>query len=368
MLSLPFLPFFSKSHNRRTQIVVDYLVRLYAGIALILLTLAIGVLGYMIIEHYNFIDAFYMTIITLATVGFMEVQPLSEAGRVFTSLLIITNIGIFTYAITVLSSFLVEGNFRKLWEHYVMLKKAEHLTNHVIVCGYGRYGREVCNYFAHHNIPFLVIEAKPDVVEELKSQNIIFVEEDATHDEALEEAGIHRARALVTTLPEDADNVYVVLTARQMAPNLHIISRAAMLRSEAKLHLAGANEVIMPEKIGGFYMAALTTKPDVVEFFKILSNETQVGISIEELIFDDIAPKPNAPRTIRDLDIRANTGANLIGIKTPDGRYLINPSPDTIIEARMCLIALGTPQQIDELKAYCQQQYKNNHPKTKLKF
>ncbi len=114
----------------------------------------------------------------------------------------------------------------------------------------------------------------------------------------------------------------------------------------------------MPEKIGGFYMAALTTKPDVVEFFKILSNETQVGISIEELIFDDIAPKPNAPRTIRDLDIR-NTGANLIGIKTPDGRYLINPSPDTIIEARMCLIALGTPRQIEELKAYCQQQYKN---------
>lgn len=357
---------FQRIKDRRTQIVVGYLKRLYVGILLLLLTLTTGIVGYIVIENYTFIEAFYMTIITLASVGFMEVRPLSDVGRIFTAILIITNLGVFAYSISVLSGFLVEGNFRKLWEHYTMLKKITELEDHVIVCGYGRYGREICEYFLHHKLPFVVIERAEAIIEELKLADITFIQEDATHDEALEEAGIHKARALIACLPDDVANLFVVLSARQMNPTIKIISRASSAKSETKLRLAGANEVITPETIGGFYMASLTTKPDVVEFFRIISNETHHSISFEQLSFDRFSNK-NMPKTLRELDIAARTGANLVGVKMPDGRYIINPSLDLILESDMCLIALGTPNQIAALQKYCHTTT-GKHPSTKLRF
>lgn len=326
--------------------------RLFFALGLITAAMAIGTIGYIIIDNYRFLDAFYMTVITLATVGYREINTPSDAGKIFTILLIISNLGIFAYAISALSSFLLEGNFQQIWRDFIMTNHLGSIKNHIIVCGYGRYGREVSRYFREQNVPFVVIENAEAAILELaeKHKDILYVKGDATREEVLEEAGIHYAQALVTTLPDDAENVYVVLTARQVNPNLRIVSRAVSQRSESKLIKAGANEVINPERIGGFYIATLVNKPDVVEFFNAISNEAQANISFEEIKL--IGHHAKAKYTIKDLNIRARTGVNVIGLKTADGHYIVNPPPDMVVLPEMHLILLGEHAQIESFKKY----------------
>lgn len=293
-----------------------------------------------------------MTIITLSTVGFTEVRPLSDPGRIFASFLIIGNIGIFAYAVTNISRFLVEGGLKRLFQFRAMEKQIARLKDHVIICGYGRYGQEIAEHFNRHNVPFVVIDSRQETIDELSTtENIPYLHGDATNDETLEDAGIERASALIAALPEDTDNVYVVLTARQLKPNLKIISRATYVKAERKLKRAGADHVILPNQIGGFYMATLVTKPDAVEFFTILTEKGDELVSFEEVIFDNL-PEGKTQQTIKELNIRKNSGANVVGLKTPDGQYIVNPSPDTAIEINMGIIVLGTKEQIENFKSY----------------
>lgn len=320
----------------------------------ILLAMAIvtGVIGFSTIENYTLTEAFYMTIITLSTVGFTEVRPLSDMGRIFASLLIIGNIGIFAYAVTNISRFLVEGGLKKLFQYRAMEKKIAQLKDHVIICGYGRYGQEIAEHFNRHKVPFVVIDNRQETIDDLhQRENTPYLQGDATNDETLEEAGIERASALIAALPEDTDNVYVVLTARQLKSNLKIISRATYQKAERKLKRAGADHVILPNQIGGFYMATLVTKPDAVEFFTILTEKGDELVSFEEVIFDSL-PEGKTKQTIKELNIRKNTGANVVGLKTPDGQYIVNPSADTVIEINMGIIVLGTEEQIASFKDY----------------
>ncbi len=325
-----------------------YFRKLYLAAGLILAVLLTGMLGFLLIEHYSFLDSFFMTIITVATVGYEEVQPLSNAGKLFTSFLIIFSIGTFAYAVSVVTKYVIEGEFQMYFKHYRVNKEILKLKDHVIVCGYGRNGRQACDQLRSQNEPFIAIESNPDIVSHMREHpELLFIEGDATEDQILLEAGLKRAKALIAALPNDAANVFVVLTAREMNPDLKIISRASEDASENKLKRAGADNVIMPDKIGGTHMAALVVKPDVLEFIDHITG--RINIKLEEILYNSL-PERMRDKSIRELEIRNKTGANIIGFKTADGEYVINPPPDTVMQQDAKLFVLGTQEQVNRFK------------------
>lgn len=320
------------------------------ALLLILLVLCIGVIGFIFIENYSFIDALYMTIITVGTVGFSEVQPLSVTGKIFTIFLIISSLGIFTYAISIITTTIVEGEFRLYLQGYKTQIAINKMENHVIVCGYGRNGQKTVEELKEHNQTFIVIEQNKEIVKtENENSTGFFIEGDASTDEVLIKAGIAKAKALIATLPIDADNLYISLSARYLNPKLLIISRAANESAEKKLKMAGVDNVVMPEKVGGSHMASLVIKPDVVEFLNNLIIREKEASKLEEIQCSHI-PDISQNKTIKDLDIKTISGVNIIGVKTPEGNYIINPSADTILTPNSKLFVLGTPLQIEKMK------------------
>ena len=323
---------------------------IYFPIALIATIFCIGIIGFIIIEDYSIFDAYYMTVITVATVGFQEVHPLSESGRLFTSFLIITSFGTFAYALTSLSKYVIDGEFNHYFKNYKVNSAIQQLHDHIIICGYGRNGRQAAQVLKKHNKRFVVIEQKADVIEGMnKKYESLIVQGDSTRDETLIKAGIHKAKASITTLPIDADNLFIVLSARSLNPALTIISRASDDNSDKKLKIAGANNVIMPDKIGGAHMASLVMQPDVIEFIDVITGQEGTSINLEEITFDNL-PQEYRNKTIKDLEVRQKTGANIVGFKTAQGEYVINPSADTKIIPDAKLFVLGTGEQIKKLK------------------
>lgn len=322
--------------------------KLYYALAILLLIICTGIIGYFLIEDYSFSESFYMTIITISTVGFQEIRPLSESGRYFTAFLIITSFGTFAYAAGVLSTFLLDGDFRKHFTELKKIKRIKSLENHIIICGYGRNGKQIIHELESQKVEFLVIEKDAELIEHLRIDGYEhFLEGDATDDELLINAGVKKAKALITTLPDDAENVFVVLTARQMNPDLQIISRASKDTSDTKLRMAGANNVVMPDKVGGTHMASLVIKPDVVQFYNLLSGQDN-NISLEEIAYESL-PKEFQNKSIADLHVRHRSGANIVGLKTRDGEYVLNPSPETVITEGSKLFVLGMVDQIEDL-------------------
>ena len=223
------------------------------------------------------------------------------------------------------------------------------MKDHIIICGYGRNGKQTAHDLVHLHKTVVVVEKNHELIISQTKDSIIFIEGDATEDEILEKAGIQRAFALISTLPLDADNLYVVLTARSLNPDLQIISRASHDSSDKKLRTAGAQHVVMPEKVGGTFMASLVAKPDLAEFFHRLSIEGEEGVNLVEIVCSDL-PQEFQNRTIHDMSIRRLTGANIVGFKTPDGSYIVNPPADTIMVRNGKLFLLGTPDQIKKVK------------------
>lgn len=324
--------------------------RVFFPLLLISLIILIGIVGFMLIEKFNLLEAFYMTIITVATVGFQEVHPLSAAGRLFTSFLIITSFGTFAYAITSLSQYVLNGEFQLYFKNYRVNTVIQKLENHIIICGYGRNGKQAAQVLKNKKQKFVVIEKSKELFSTLSQTNIdLFVEGDSTQDEVLLKAGIEKARALITTLPIDADNLFIVLSARALNPKLTIISRASDDNSDRKLKTAGADNVIMPDKIGGAHMASLVLQPDVIEFVDFITGQGGDHIKLEEITFDSL-PAQFKNKSIKELEIRNKSGANIIGFRTETGEYIVNPSPDTIMIANAKLFVLGTSEQISKLK------------------
>ena len=323
--------------------------RLYIPLGISLLLIVCGVIGFMSIENYRFVEAFYMTVITVATVGFTEVHPLSDAGRLFTSFLIITSFGTFAYAITSITRYIVDGEFREYFKTKRLTNELEKLENHVIICGYGRNGKQAARVLRSHNQRFVVIEQKEDPVQSMTEKYPhLVLKGDATQDEILVQAGIHKARSLITSLPVDADNLFICLSARTLNPKLNIISRASDDNSDKKLKAAGADHVIMPDMVGGAHMASLVMKPDVVEFIDYVTG-VGVDINLEEITFEKL-PENLQNKTIRELEVRNKSGANIIGFKTAMGEYVINPSPETKLIPNAKLFVLGTSDQIKMLR------------------
>ncbi len=317
---------------------------------MLLAVIMLGVTGFMIIEHYNFTQAFFMTVNTMATVGFKEFQPLSKIGMWFTSFLIIISFGIFAYVVTSFTQFVVDGVFRNYFRTRRMQSKIDKLKNHVIVCGYGRNGKQAVQELKSHNFPLVVIENEMTHLEHLRDViDVLYIEGDATQDEILLQSGLERASALIATLPNDAHNVFLVLTARQLNPNITIISRASEDGSDIKLRRAGADNVIMPDKIGGGRMARLVAKPDVVEFLDYMTQQSSENVVLDEVDLESITDFFNG-RSLRDLEKHNDTGARIIGIKQQNRIFIINPLPETIITSRDKFFALGTKKQVEQLR------------------
>jgi voltage-gated potassium channel len=324
--------------------------KIYISVALIVVIVFVGIAGFSVIEGYNFLDAFYMTVITVATVGFQEVHPLSEPGRLFTAFLIITSFGTFAFAAASISKYIADGEFNRYFKYYKVSAAIDKLEGHVIICGFGRNGKQAAHVLKKHNTRFVVIEEKKEVIDTITHRHSdLVLHGDATHDEVLERAGIARAKAIITTLPIDADNLFIVLSAKTLNPKLNIISRASEDNSDKKLKLAGADNVIMPDKIGGAHMASLVMKPDVMEFVDFITGQGGDNIRLEEITFANLSEKFQN-KTIRELEVRNRSGANIIGFKTAGGEYIINPNADTMIIPDAKLFVLGTTEQITKLK------------------
>ena len=317
--------------------------------SLVTLSIAIGTIGYMWLSGYNFVDALYMTVITVTTVGFGELQPFSPEEKIFTIFLILTSITIFGYAISAFSEYLVSGKLFEQLKHRRVEKQIGYLKGHTIVCGYGRNGQQAILKLGNYNKEFVVVEKKKEMIETLDAQDILNIQGDATLDETLIRAGIEKASFLITALPSDADNLFVVLTASQLNKDCVIISRAGNESSYKKLKFAGANNVIMPDKLGGDHMASLVTTPDVIEFVDRLTIEGETTANLEEIAVNDL-PEKYINKTILDLDLRKQTGCTVIGFRNPDKEYLINPEANIKLVADSQLIVLGRPEQIIKLR------------------
>lgn len=299
-----------------------------------LLTL-IGTIGYVFIDHFTWINAFYMTIITIGTVGFGEIQPLSDAGKLFTSFLIIASLATVGFYVTMITRLLLDGGWRKQYEMYKHNKKLKLMKKHVIVCGYGRNGHQACEVLRENRIPFTVIEQRQHYLSSIHDDDLVIIQGDATKDEVLVEAGVMHAHALISALPNDSDNLFVVLTARQLNPNLIIISRASDNHTIKKLRIAGATNVIMPDKLGGAHMASLTMIPDVHELLSMLSTKHTDEFRVSEI-------KINKPCNLGLLNLWQQTGCTILGVKLADGSYEANPQPSYNVASGEILIVMGS--------------------------
>lgn len=318
-------------------------------IALLLIAaiLLIGTIGYRYISDFTWLNALYMTVITITTVGFMEVRPLDAESKLFTILLIASSVFILGYALTVITEYIMSRSSLQLLKYKKVKSKIESLSGHVIICGFGRNGAQAAERLKAYKKPFVVIEQDKDMIEQHEI-DILFVEGDATEDSTLQEAGIDRAAFLIVALPEDSDNLFVVLTARQLNADLFIISRASKPNSSDKIELAGANKVIMPDKIGGDHMASLVVLPDLITFMDKLSVEGEDTINLEEVAIEEFVDQIPA-YSLRDLDLRKRTGCTIIGYIDPGGNYIINPDPELQMEPTGKVIVLGRPDQIRKL-------------------
>lgn len=326
--------------------------KIYFLFAFIIMIFAIGIVGFMVIEKFRLVDAVYMTVITVATVGFGEVHPLSQSGKIFTSILIVFSFGTFAYAISTITSYVADGNFRRHFGIYKTHTTIRKMKDHVIICGYGRNGKQAAIELMKHKHPFVIVDTDPNIYKNFSEKDafqILLIEGNATDDDVLLRAGISSARALITTLPKDADNLYVVLSAKAINPKITIVSRASEDSSVKKLRIAGADNIIMPDKIGGAQMATLILKPDVVEFLDYILVQDNFHSNLVEITCNDL-PEVFRNKTIRELNIRGKTGANIIGYKTPDGEHVINPAPDTKLIENSKLFVLGVPEEIAKLK------------------
>lgn len=318
---------------------------------LLVFVLFFGVMGYVIIEDYSFFDALYMAVITIATIGYHEVKPLSDAGKAFNIVFIIASFVTFTYVLARITQSIANGELAYYFTKKRLMQDLEKMQSHVIICGYGRNGQQAAKTLRAHKIPYVIIEKDDEAMKHHKHDDpsLVYLSGDATEDELLIRAGVERARSILISLPEDADNVFIVLSARSLNSNIHIVSRASHQTATAKLYKAGANNVVMPDMIGGTHMATLVSKPDVIEFIDFLSGEDGEAIHIEAVGYNKL-PAPIRDKSLKQIMDWKRTGVNCIGIKDENGKFWINPPEDIVISQGMKVIILGTKDQIAEMK------------------
>lgn len=327
---------------------MDPVRHLRFSVIALLSVIGLGTLGYSLIEGWPAFEALYMTVITLATVGFREVQPLSQEGKLFTIILIISGTGMIAYTLSSLIQFTLEGQLRKILGRRKLENRISKLRGHYIICGYGRIGKMICRDFASKPVPFVVIESDPAKVESLENSEYMFVSGNATDDSTLLTAGIEHAKGLITAVTSDTDNVYITLSARGLNPNLFILSRASEEGSETKLMRAGASKVISPYTIGANRMAQAILRPSVVDFLELATTSEHIELQIEEIAINENSAL--AGKTLIDSGIRQSMGIIIVGIKQLDGTMIFNPPSHQVIDSGSVLITLGERPAIDQLE------------------
>ena len=325
--------------------------KLYLLLLLILLPLVGGTVGYMIIEGATFLDSLYMTVITLASVGYRENIPLSHAGQVFTIILISFGVGTVTFSIFMIGGIVVEGQIRKVFGRRYVERQIKELKDHYIICGFGRMGSVLAGQLSKESVPFVVVEQGSEPFQRLAASDYLFVEGDATSEDVLEAANIRNAKGLISAVASDADNLFVTLTARGMNPDLFILARAFDERSEGKLLLAGADRVVDPYRLGAMRLAQSILRPAVVDFIELATHRDHLELTMEEIRVEEGSRLDGV--VLRDSEIRSRYGLMVITVKKTDGTMTLNPPPDLIIEGGDILIAIGELDNLRKLDEVC---------------
>jgi voltage-gated potassium channel len=292
------------------------------------------------LENWGLLDSFYMTVITLTTVGFGEIHPISDYGRVFTVLILISGLGVMGYLVKILTQALVEGQLLHVMGRKKLERKIRALKNHYVICGYGRVGQVVCNEIKKFRpTPLVVIEQDSTVATRIEEDGHLYILGDASDEDCLLKAGVLAAKGLVTALDSDAANVYITLTARGLNPNLLVLARAGRIGTEKKLHRAGADRVVSAHQIAGFQMAQALIRPSVTEFIDFVSHDADIELNIEEITIRPDSKLVNV--SLVESGIRQQFDLIIVAIKKASGEMLFNPASHTRIEVGDILIALG---------------------------
>lgn len=321
-----------------------------AILAVIILVVVIGTVGYMLIEGWDFLDSLYMTVTTIFTVGFGEVHELSRGGRVFTLVVIVLGVGTLLYGLGAMVEFVITGQLSGMFRRRVVRRRVDRLEGHYIICGYGRVGEAVAEQFRSDKAKFVVVDNEPDSIERAEAVGILVVRGDASTDEVLEAAGVTKAKGLVSAVGSDAGNIFIVLSARVMNPELFIIARSASTDAISKLRRAGASRVVSPYDIGGRKMATLMLKPLVSDYLEVVTGGGELAFLVEEFqLAQDCCV---IGKSIENLDVRKKTGSTILAVqRASTGLFDTNPSPDATLHPGDKVIAIGTSAEISRLES-----------------
>lgn len=323
------------------------------GVVVMLLVLAAGTAWFAAVEGYTVLDALYMTVITVSTVGFREVHDLDTSGRIFVVVLIITGLTVMTYTLGSVGRVIVEGTIQRFVGRQRMLREIEKLQGHYVVCGHGRMGQILCEELQSEGVLFVVVEGDPETADQLAAKGYMVVGGDATEDDTLRRAGVTRAKGLVAVVSRDVDNLYITLSAREMSrtenPGLYILCRATDQSASQKIRRAGANRVISPYAIGGMRIVQALLRPTVYDFVDIATQRSGLDLMFEELHIGT-GSRLDAV-SVKDSDIRKNYDVIVIAIKKADGTMVFNPGPDTVMHGGDVLISLGDREKLQQLAA-----------------
>src|SRR5215510_11506958 len=309
---------------------------------------AVGVIGYRVLEGYTWLEALYMTVITLSTVGFGEVRPLHPVGRIFTVLLLAAGLGVVFYTMITVTEKVVEGEFQQFFGRRRMQKRIGVLSNHYLVCGFGRIGEVVCRELASKPVPFVVIEQLEERIREAEANQYLILQGDATEEKTLLAAGVQQAQGLFAALATDAGNVFVTLTAKELNPTLFVVARAENERSERTLLRAGADKVISPYAMGGHRMAQAALRPAVVDIIELATHHQSLELQLEEISVP--ASSRCQGKTLREAELCEQPDIIVVAIKRASGKTLFNPTPGERLEIGDSLIALAEAPQLKEIE------------------
>jgi voltage-gated potassium channel len=326
--------------------------RLVWAVGLVSVVTIAGTVGYSVLEHWPWFDALYMTVITVGTVGFMEVHPLDVPGRVFTIMLVMAGVGALAFAFGQFVEFLLEGHLSDLLEGRRMEKRLVSLSGHTVLAGLGRVGGVVAGALSEEGAQFVVVDSDPEAIRLAAASGWAAVNGDATEEKSLIRAGVERAGSVVTALSNDAENLFVTITARSLNPDAFIVARSEHQSTEDKLKKAGANRVITPNVIGGRRMASMILQPTVNDYLDLVSGNRDVEYRLQEV--ELAKDSPYVGKSLADAQIRGETGAQVVAILSPDGTVDANPSASTVLKTGQCLVVLGSVDQVELLtKAAC---------------
>jgi voltage-gated potassium channel len=322
--------------------------KMLPAIIILVVVVLIGILGYTFIEKWTLLEAIYMVITTLFTVGFQEVRPLTSVGKIFTMFIIVGGVGSAIYAAGQVVEIIVEGEMTGYRKRKTMDKRIKELKQHYIICGFGRVGHEVAQVFLSSHVPYVVIDSKKETLEELEAKNVPSIIGDATSDSILIEAGIKSAKGLIACSDSDVANVYITLSARVINPDLNIVARAGFKDTEKKLIMAGANRVISPYFISGVRMASLVTQPVASDFLDLVTHGGLVDFNLYEIAVP--GGSPLIDKTIAESDIKNQSGALILSIKKNDGSFDLQPKSTSTIHKDDVLVVIGTQDQFASLE------------------